>query len=76
MKYPKKIETAISQAKRTLISKAKKNGIYENFGESEINDIENHYIDISVYTASENLKRQKLNEFCEWCYTFDLSNLY
>ena len=39
-----KIETAIQKAKESLIKKAKKSGIYENFGQAEADAIENKHI--------------------------------
>jgi hypothetical protein len=69
----KKIDTAIRKAKSMLIKKAKKNGLYENFGEKEVREIENKFIDISSYTDEMNLNRDKLNIFNEWCMSCDLS---
>lgn len=69
----KKIDTAIKRAKSMLTKKAKKSGLYENFGENEVREIENKFIDISSYTDEMNLSRDKLNIFSEWCMSCDLS---
>ena len=63
----KKIETAISRAKKILIDRAKKEGIYENFGQKEVRDIEDKFIDCCDYTREMMLNRGKLNNFNNWC---------
>lgn len=39
----KKVETAINRAEKYLIEEAKKNGLYENFGQSYARAIENEF---------------------------------
>ena len=39
----KKVETAIKRAEKHLIEEAKKNGLYENFGQSYARAIENEF---------------------------------
>ena len=39
----KKVETAIKRAEKQLIEEAKKNGLYENFGQSYARAIENEF---------------------------------
>ena len=63
----KKIETAIRRARKLLIEEAEKNGVYENFGQSEIRNIKDKFIDISNYTEEMNSRRRKLDNFYEWC---------
>ena len=71
----KKINSAIRRAKKRLIEKAKKNGLYENFGDEEWMAIEDKFIDISLSTKEENAKRDKLNAFFDWCINYDLYDL-
>lgn len=63
----KKIDTAISRATEMLIKKAMQNGIYENFGETEIRKIKDKFIDISNYSPEMNKNRNKLQIFTNWC---------
>jgi len=61
----KKIDTAINRAMKMLIKKAEKYGLYENFGQDEVREIEDHFIDFSSYTDEMNLRRKKLQLFNE-----------
>lgn len=63
----KKIETSINRAKKKLRKIAQKNGIYENFGNSEIKIIKDHFIDICDYSFDMNKNRQTLQAFENWC---------
>ena len=67
----KKIETAIKHAKSRLIEKVKKEGLYENFGQEEVRQIQNDYIDLSSYSNAMIQNRQKLQRFDEWCMTYN-----
>lgn len=71
----KKIETAISRAEKKLIAEAKKNGLYENFGQREVRIIEDKFIDISDYSQEMNQKRNMLSGFSSWCSTLSISDL-
>jgi hypothetical protein len=66
----KKIDTAISRAKEALTKKAKKNGIYENFGQKEVREIKDKFIDISDYSPDMNMNRDKLKNFDNWCMNY------
>lgn len=67
----KKIDTAINRAKNALIEYAQKNGIYENFGQNEVRQIKDKFINISDYTKEMNTNRTKLQEFDNWCATYN-----
>ena len=67
----KKIDTAISRAITMLRSKYIRQGIYENFGQKEVGEIEDAFIDLSSYTDGMNSNRYKLQVFGNWCLTFD-----
>lgn len=62
----KKIETAIRRAKTELSTKQ----VYENFGQKEVREIEDAFIDISDYGPVMNRRRSLLNEFDNWCMDF------
>jgi len=68
----KRIETAISRAKNILIKKAERRGLYENFGQDEVKEIEDHFIDYSSYTDEMNRNRKKLQLFNEWALNYNL----
>lgn len=63
----KKIDTAISRAKDKLINEARNNGIYENFGQKEVREIKDKFIDGCDYSAEMNNNRAKLDNFNNWC---------
>ena len=71
----KTIKGAINFQKRKLINKAKKQGLYENFGQDEVRAIEDKFIDSSSYTDEMNRNRSLLNSFDEWAMNFDLSKI-
>jgi hypothetical protein len=59
------INKDIAKAKKKLIAKAKKSGLYENFGEKEHNTLVNKY----------GIERPELRDFFNWCIDLDLSYL-
>ena len=66
----KNIKTAISRAKKSLIEKCKKQGLYENFGQNEVMQIKDKFINISLYNSDENNKRDLLQKFNKWCMNY------
>ncbi|HHV27970.1 MAG TPA: hypothetical protein GXX63_12360, partial [Tissierellia bacterium] len=52
----KKIDTSLRRAEKLLRDKAKKIGIYENFGQEEVREIENKFIDITDYGNEMDLR--------------------
>ena len=71
----KKIDTAIRRAKKSLIDKAKKNGLYENFGQSEVRAIKDKFINLSDYSQEMNNNRDKLQAFSNWCGRVNINDL-
>ena len=63
----KKIDTAISRAEKMLVEKVVKEGLYENFGQKEVREIKDKFINISNYSSEMNMSRSKLERFNEWC---------
>ena len=62
----------INKEKKKLIAKAKKSGLYENFGQKEVDKLRKKYIDISSYTDEMNYNRKLLTGFDCWCQGFNL----
>jgi len=64
------LKGAIYQTMNKLIARAKRKGLYENFGQKELRDLEDKFIDISDYSDEMNKKRDILNQFDEWAMNF------
>ena len=63
----KQITTAINRATVGLINKASNEGVYENFGQVEVRNIEDKFIDASDYSENMNDSRNDLLMFSHWC---------
>lgn len=68
----RKIDTAINRAKKILIDRAKANGIYENFGQKEVKEIEDKFIDCCDYSTEMNNNRSKVRVFENWCMEYTI----
>ena len=66
----KKVDTVISRAKSMLIEKAKKDGLYENFGQNEVRAIKEKFVDLCDYSTEMNTIRSKIDRFDEWCMNY------
>ena len=69
------IENTIKKKKLLLTRKAKDTGLYENFGQKEVDFLEKQFIDISSYTDEMNKRRELLSAFNNWCMNFNDSQL-
>lgn len=67
-----KVRKEVEKNKKLLIEKAKKQGIYENFGQSECSKIEDKF-DLDFYDLSKRRAYTILQNFEKWCMNFDLS---
>lgn len=63
----KKITTAINRAKKSLEKEATEKGVYENFGQKEVDLIRDLFIEISDYSEKMNKMRLELDRFDDWC---------
>lgn len=63
----KKITTAINRATVGLINKASHGGVYENFGQVEVRNIKDKFIDTFDYSENMNNNRNELLMFSYWC---------
>lgn len=69
------LSNAITKAKQKLVRQAKENGLWENFGQTEVNKLKDKYIDISKYTDDMNAARAKIAKFNEWCMNFNVEEV-
>ena len=66
------IKKAIKDFKERLIRKAKRIGIWENFGQEEVNILMN---DFSDYQYKHDGTWQQIVRFDNWCMNFDDNDL-
>lgn len=69
-----KVRKEIEKQKRKLVAKAKKSGLYENFGQKECDDIECKF-GINSYDQKMRHCYYLIREFENWCMNFDLSSI-
>ena len=67
MQAIKKLEKEIEKTKNSLLIKAKKNGLYENFGQVEIRKLKDKFINFASYTNEMNMIRKSIDNFDYWC---------
>lgn len=65
----------IDNFKKKMTEKAKKLGIYEDFGQAEISYITDKYKSNPYGSQSERNIAAKISELNDWCMNFDMSNL-
>jgi len=63
----KTIYKQIEKEKNKLIKIAKTKGLYENFGQKEVQKLEDKFIDCSDYSKEMNKNRRLIQIFDEWC---------
>lgn len=64
----KKIKQRAEKLKQQLIKKAKRKGIYENFGQKEVRQLTD-LIGSNLYTAPQEI-RNILFDFDQWCMNY------
>ena len=64
------IKKDVQKAKKRLIAKAKKKGIWEDFGQKEVRELRDKWSH-QAFTKQYDI----LHRFCDWCINFDLSDL-
>lgn len=62
-----KLQIAIERTRQSLLKKVKRTGLYENFGQKEVRQLEDKYINSSDYSSEMNLIRITLQNFDNWC---------
>jgi len=71
----KQIHTAINRAEKVLVKRAKSKGLYENFGQDEIREIKDKFINSSDYSSDMNNNRDLLQGFANWCRNVGISEI-
>jgi hypothetical protein len=61
----KQIEKDINKIKKSLILKARKKGLYENFGQKEVRKLRDKYP--MGYMDEEKFNMNIILDFSEWC---------
>lgn len=61
----------IERRKAKLIEKAKKDGLYEDFGQKEVRELEDKIESEELYGE----KGKIIRSFSDWCMNFDLSDI-
>jgi len=61
-----KLEKAIARTKKRLVDRAKRIGIYENFGQKEVRKLCEKYLKSGVYSDEEDRKKGFINAFNDW----------
>ena len=71
------LENTIKKEKQKLINKAKKKGLYENFGQKEVSRLEDtfNYQHLIYGTSEEREQADLIRLFSNWCSHFDLSQV-
>jgi len=64
-----RLATDINNNKKRLIAKAKKRGLYENFGQTEVRKLKDKYgyNDLQYGDTEERLLASMLDHFDTWC---------
>lgn len=65
------VTKAIQRKKAKLEKIARENGLYENFGQKEVSELEDKYINISKYTDEMNNRRMEIQQFNNWCMNYE-----
>ena len=67
-----KLLKAIANKKCILSTRKNKIGLYENFGEKEIAELTDKFINSSDYSKEMNLQRSIINDFVNYCYNMEI----
>jgi len=68
------LKNIILKKQAELIAKAKKSGVYENFGQKEVSQVSGKHIDLSDYSPDMNYKRNLIQQFSNWCSLYTTAN--
>ena len=69
------LQAAIKRAKESLLKKAKKQGIYENFGSAEADAIHQKFIPLCDYSNETLKKRTQVSNLREWASNLSLDDI-
>jgi len=62
------IRADIARAKRRLVAKARRKGIWENFGQREVRELRDKYFD--SYMGGDYANVKALDAFDNWCMNY------
>lgn len=62
-----KLKIAIERTRQSLLKKVKRTGLYENFGQKEVRQLENKHIDFFAYDNEMRTMHRTLQNFDNWC---------
>ena len=65
------VRNAIQRRKTKLKKEVLKKGLYENFGQKEVRELEDKYLDWSDYSGDMNQVRDLILAFDEWCMNYE-----
>jgi hypothetical protein len=65
------LQKAIAAKKKALTEKAKKSGLYEDFGQKEVRKLEDKYASVLDYSPKGKENRNSLLAFEEWCINYE-----
>jgi hypothetical protein len=65
----------VARMKSQLIEKAKKKGIYENFGQKEVRKLKDKYPEYNEYDETGRIIRNQIDNFDDWAMNFDQRKL-
>lgn len=72
--YIMTISKAIEKEKSKLIKRVNTKGLYENFGQKEVRQLEDRYIRHSDHYKVMNENRILIGQFEDWCMNCDLTS--
>ena len=63
---PLQVQRAVDNIKKKLINACEKKGLYENFGQREVRQLEDKYVNTSDYTDKMNQIRNIIKSLDNW----------
>jgi hypothetical protein len=67
---PSQVRTAVERVKKQLINKWKTKGPYENFGQKELRQLEDKFLNISDYSSDMDEIQEILDSFFDWAINY------
>jgi len=72
MKTLEIVRKQIAKHKKSLEAKVKSKGIYENFGQKQVRELEDNFIRVQDNSSEMKTIKNIINEFDIWCQTVTL----
>ena len=75
MKLSTKLNNDIKKIKTGLIARAKEKGLWENFGQNEVNKLRDKYFDDMYNFVDDNVQVcTVINNFSNWCSNYQVED--